>query len=103
LSAGFGLRLRPLTLLRPKPVLEVAGKPIIYFLIKQLENIGIKDIIINLHYEPSEVSRALAGFSFKSRLHFVYEKNILGTAGGLANAINKYHIKSQSMIVIHGD
>lgn len=103
LSAGFGTRLKPLSELRPKPVMEIAGKPIIYLLVKMLENAGIKDIVINLHYFPEYIRSALNTHPVKARLHFIYEKSILGTAGGLANALTTLGIKNRSLCLLHGD
>jgi NDP-sugar pyrophosphorylase family protein len=103
LSAGFGTRLYPLSLLRPKPIMELASKPIVYFLIKMLERAGIKDVILNLHYFPEQIKKAIEHYDFKCRIHFVYEKNILGTAGGIANALRTLNIKNRMLVVIHGD
>jgi NDP-sugar pyrophosphorylase family protein len=103
LAAGFGTRLWPLTNFRPKPMMEVAGKPILYYLIRTLENAGIRDIIINLHYKPQIIERYIANTKFKARLHLIHEKHLLGTAGAIKNAVRKYDIKNQSMVIMHGD
>jgi mannose-1-phosphate guanylyltransferase len=103
LAAGIGTRLRPLTHLRPKPMMEVVGKPILYYLIKTLENAGVRDIIINLHYKPQLIEQYIAKTKFKARLHLIHEKYILGTAGAIKNAVKKYDIKNHSMIIMHGD
>lgn len=103
LCAGLGSRLHPLTIYRPKPILELLGKPLIFYIIKMLEAADVKDIIINLHYQASRITKALERYPFSTRLHFVHEKNILGTAGGIAHALHKLAINNRSLIVIHGD
>jgi mannose-1-phosphate guanylyltransferase len=103
LSAGFGTRLQPLTNHRPKPVMELFGQPIIYWLIKMLEKASIKDIFLNLHYQPERVVRALDGLDIKARIHFSYEKELLGTAGGLRRVLNRFDIKDRKMLLLHGD
>jgi NDP-sugar pyrophosphorylase family protein len=103
LSAGFGTRMHPLSLIRPKPLMELAGKPIIYFLIRMLEKAGVKDIILNLHYHPGEIGRMIRSYDFKARIHLVYEKHILGTGGGVAHALQRLDVKNRALIVLHGD
>src|SRR5580698_8433087 len=103
LAAGFGTRLSPLTYFRPKPLMEIAGKPIIYHLIKTLEKAGVKDVIINLHYQPQLIERYIAKTKFKTRIHLIHEKNILGTAGAIKNAVKKLNLKNHSMAIMHGD
>lgn len=103
LSAGFGSRLMPLTDFRPKPVMELFGQPIIYWLIKMLEKASIKDIFINLHYQPEQVKKALLRCDIKARLHFSYEKELLGTAGALHQVLNRFNIKDRKMLLLHGD
>ncbi|MCA9473798.1 MAG: NTP transferase domain-containing protein, partial [Nitrospira sp.] len=50
LAAGLGTRLRPLTNTIPKPLLPVAGTPLIIWNLLLLRTSGIRDVIINLHY-----------------------------------------------------
>ena len=47
LAAGLGNRMRPLTLYKPKPLLEVGGKPLIVWHIEKLKNIGVTEIMIH--------------------------------------------------------
>jgi NDP-sugar pyrophosphorylase family protein len=103
LSAGFGTRLHPLTLIRPKPVMEVGAKPILYFLIRMLERAGIKDIIINLHHQPEFIRDFVAKNRFTATIHLVHEETILGTAGGVTNALLKLKLEPKTMVVMHGD
>ncbi len=84
-------------------MLEVAGRPIIYFLLKMLEKAGIRDVIINVHHHPHEIERFLAKTRFLARAHVVREPVILGTAGGVINAIRQFNLLNRPLVVIHGD
>jgi NDP-sugar pyrophosphorylase family protein len=84
LAAGLGTRLRPLTFKKPKPLIEINGRPIIDYVLEWLVNQGIKEVIINLHYMPDMIKKYLGrGGEFGLRITYSYEKNILGTAGAL--------------------
>ena len=50
LSAGFGTRLRPLTLNTPKCLVKINGKTILQYWLTKLEDIGVESILINTHY-----------------------------------------------------
>jgi NDP-sugar pyrophosphorylase family protein len=50
LGAGLGTRLRPLTERLPKPLLPVAGRPIITYAMEHLKGIGVRRFIINTHH-----------------------------------------------------
>ncbi|MBQ3098815.1 MAG: NTP transferase domain-containing protein, partial [Kiritimatiellae bacterium] len=50
LAAGFGTRLRPLTLSRPKPILPVMGEPMLARILDMLVSWGVEDITVNAHY-----------------------------------------------------
>ena len=84
LAAGLGTRLRPLTFKKPKPLIEVNGRPVIDYVLEWLANQGIKDVIIILHYLPNMIREYLGGGEeFGLKITYSYEKNILGTAGAL--------------------
>lgn len=103
LAAGFGTRLRPLSFVKPKPVMEVLTKPIIFYTINKMVNAGIKDVVINLHHDGEKIKSCLERYNFGCRLHYIFEKTILGTAGGLSNALRRLAIKNRQMVVVHGD
>ncbi len=84
LAAGLGTRLRPLTFKKPKPLIEINGRPIIDYVLEWLIKQGIKEVIINLHYLPNMIREYLGGGEeFGLKITYSYEKNILGTAGAL--------------------
>jgi MurNAc alpha-1-phosphate uridylyltransferase len=88
LAAGFGTRMRPLTDNCPKPLLPVAGKPLIVHHIEQLVKLGIHDIIINHAYLGHMIEEALGdGSQFGCRIHYSAEQEALETGGGIYKAL----------------
>lgn len=88
LAAGRGERMRPLTDLTPKPLLEVHGKPLIVWHIEALAAAGVRDIVINAAWLRDSFPAALGdGERFGVRLHYSMEDAALETAGGIANAL----------------
>jgi len=83
LAAGLGRRMRPLTLLRAKPVLPVLGRPLVAHTLEALARAGIREAIVNLHHLPESLTTALGtGRRFGLRVRYVREPVILGTGGG---------------------
>jgi NDP-sugar pyrophosphorylase family protein len=83
LAAGLGLRMRPLTLLRAKPVLPVLNRPLLHWTLDHLARHGVDDVIVNLHHLPDTVTEALGdGRPFGLRVRYAPEPRILGTGGG---------------------
>ena len=85
-SAGFGTRMRHLTEDRPKPLVEVAGVPLIEHTLSLAEEIEPKKIVANLHYKPEKLELYLADRGVET----VREApEILETGGGLKNAMGQ--------------
>ena len=101
LSAGLGTRLRPLTDTCPKPMVPVAGTPLLERTIRHLATHGVTDVCINLHHLPQVVRGHFPGdTAFGARLHFTVEEELLGTAGAL-NAFREY--LGEPFLVWYGD
>ncbi len=87
LAAGLGTRLRPLTETTPKPLVEVAGHPLVAYGIGLLRAAGIEDVVVNLHHLGDQVVRALGdGSRLGVRLHYSPEATLLDTGGGIRQA-----------------
>jgi len=83
LSAGMGTRLRPLSWLRAKPALPVAGAPLIVHILRWLASHGIREAIVNLHHRSETIAAAVGdGAAFDLRVRYSWEQPLLGSGGG---------------------
>jgi NDP-sugar pyrophosphorylase family protein len=84
LAAGMGERLRPLTDVTPKPMLELGGHPLIHYPLAMLRRAGIAEVAINLHHLASVIQRGLGdGSQLGLRITYAPEPVLLGTGGPL--------------------
>ncbi|MEM6961035.1 MAG: nucleotidyltransferase family protein [Myxococcota bacterium] len=82
LCGGYGKRLGNLTVRCPKPLLDLAGVPLVGRIFGHLKLHGFDEILINTHYRAADFSNALGdGARWGVKLHYVYEPELLGTAG----------------------
>lgn len=89
LCAGFGTRLGKLSDERPKPMLPVCDIPILRFGLAMLAGQGIRDIVINLHHRGEIIQDELGdGTDLGVQITYVREPALLGTGGGLKNALS---------------
>lgn len=103
LAAGRGERMRPLTDRTPKPLLPVAGKPIIVHTINQLVSAGFHDIVINHAHLGKQIEAALGnGEQFGAAIRYSPEgEEALETAGGIINALPL--LGKDVFLVVNGD
>ena len=84
LSAGMGERLRPLTDVTPKPMLELGGRPLIHYPLAMLRRAGITDVAINVHHLAAVIQDGLGdGAQLGLRITYAPERVLLGTGGPL--------------------
>lgn len=84
MAAGIGTRLRPLTYHIPKPLVPIVNIPVIGHLMRNLSDHGINKVMVNLHYYPNMITSYLnEGKRWDLEIKYSYEKNLLGTAGGV--------------------
>ena len=102
LAAGYGTRLRPLTLKTPKCLVEVNGRPLLSYWLEKLENIGCDEVLVNTHYLSNKVIKFLDAYESK-RLKIIssYEEEILGTAGTMIKHLDFF--KNSTGLLIHAD
>ena len=102
LAAGFGKRLHPLTLKYPKPLLKIGNETLLSKTIKLLTNLGIEEVVINVHYLSDQIINYINNSKFKIKTILINEKSkILDTGGGVLNAIN--HFSNLPFIIINPD
>ena len=102
LAGGRGKRLRPLTDKIPKSLIPINKKPLIQYTIKYLKKFGINEIIICSGYKSKQIQNFLKKKkNFGCKIEYSVEKNPLGTAGAIKNAIK--NLSDESFLVINGD
>ena len=102
MAAGLGTRLRPLTNLVSKPMVQMAGRPCLEHTIRLLKSYGITDIIINLHYMPDLIRKHFGhGEKFGVNITYSYEDELFGTSGGVKNVED--YFEGESFLVVSGD
>lgn len=102
LAAGLGNRMRPLTLYKPKPLLEVGGKALIVWHIEKLKKIGVTDIVINSAWLADILIGTLGdGSQFGVNILWTREDQGLETAGGIINALPL--LGTEPFILVNGD
>jgi len=101
LAGGYGTRLRPLTYTCPKPMLPLAGRPVLHHITEFLSNNRLKDIIITTNYLRERIEVYFGdGSKFGVKIVYSQEDEPLGTAGAVKNA-EKY--LDDDFVVIQGD
>ena len=87
MAAGLGKRMRPLTATKPKPLIEVAGKPLLDHVLDHLRTAGVRKVVVNVHYLADSVEAHLANVARGLEVVFSDERDqLLETGGGLIKA-----------------
>ena len=90
LCAGYGKRLNPLTLNKPKPLLEVKDISLLENTINLINDFGIKNILINTFYLKEQIKEFINKKNFNCKINIIEDGNsILDTGGGILNLIKK--------------
>ncbi|MBO4472782.1 MAG: nucleotidyltransferase family protein [Clostridia bacterium] len=101
MAGGKGTRLAPLTDHSPKPLMPIIDKPILRYIIELLKKHGITDISVTLGYMANKIVEAFGdGRDLGVNLHYVIEKEPLGTAGSVKSAASAF---ADDFLVISGD
>ena len=102
LAAGFGKRLQPLTNDCPKPLLKIGNKTLLSNTLELLNQFGIKEVVINVHYLQNKIISYIKDNKFKMTITISNEnEEILDTGGGVYNALK--HFSNESFLVINPD
>jgi NDP-sugar pyrophosphorylase family protein len=88
LTAGLGTRLRPLSFVRAKGALPLAGEPLARRILRWLHQAGVRDAVLNLHHLPHTLTAAIGdGSDIGVRVRYSWETPVLGSAGGPRRAL----------------
>jgi mannose-1-phosphate guanylyltransferase len=101
LAAGLGTRLRPITNLIPKCLVQIHGVPLLEIWLKKLVSCNFGPIIINTHYLHKQVEEFINKSEFKDVVVLRYEQELLGTAGTIIN--NSQDSLGGDLFVAHAD
>jgi MurNAc alpha-1-phosphate uridylyltransferase len=102
MAAGLGKRMRPLTATRPKPLIEVAGKPLLDHAIDRLRTSGVARVVVNVHYLADAVEAHLNNRVTGIEITISDERErLLETGGGLVRALPL--IDSDPFLVVNSD
>ena len=103
LAAGLGERMRPLTEKVPKPLVRVAGKPLIDHVLDRLAETGVEKAVVNVHHFADSLERHLATRKRPRVVISDERKKLLGTGGGVVKALPEFgdapffHVNSDSI------
>ncbi|MBA3300389.1 MAG: NDP-sugar synthase [Thermoleophilaceae bacterium] len=102
LAGGEGTRLRPLTLTVPKPVMPLASRPFLTFLLDWVHGHGVEDVVLSCGYRSDAVEDVLGDEYAGMSLHYVHEETRLGTAGPVRLALDA-GLLHERLFVLNGD
>jgi NDP-sugar pyrophosphorylase family protein len=102
LTAGLATRLSPLSSVRAKAALPVAGEALVTRILRWLRAAGIRRVVLNLHHRPDSITRIVGdGSGHDLAVRYSWETEILGSAGGPARAVPL--LESDRFFIINGD
>lgn len=100
MAGGKGSRIRPLTLSRPKPLIPVANRPMIEYIVEKIRNSGYNELVVTLSYLKNQIKTLLKKDYSDMNIKYSVEETPLGTAGGVKKA-SKY--LNDTFFVLSGD
>lgn len=102
LAAGFGTRFRPATFDIPKPLIPLANRPLIGWVLEAMLKAGVREVVVNLHHLPEPLEQWLTS-AYRGRCDFVFsrEEQILGTGGGIRRV--RQHLRGEPFVLANGD
>lgn len=100
MAGGMGSRIRPLTLSRPKPLIPIANRPMIEYIVEKLKEFGVNEFVVTLSYLKDQIRNLLDKNYPDLNIKYSVEKNPLGTAGGVKKVAK--HI-DDTFFVLSGD
>ena len=102
LCAGYGKRLNPITLSKPKPLIEIKNKTLLTRTIELIFSMGINNIKINSFYLPDQITNFVRNHKLRNKIEIINDgSEILDTGGGIKNMIK--HIREDNFLVFNPD
>jgi NDP-sugar pyrophosphorylase family protein len=102
LTAGLGTRMRPLSDVRAKPAVPVAGKPLVRRILAGLAGAGVTRAVLNLHHLPETITAVVGnGSDLGIEVRYSWENPVLGSAGGPRRALPL--LDADRFLIVNGD
>jgi NDP-sugar pyrophosphorylase family protein len=102
LTAGLGTRLQPLSFVRAKPAVPIAGQPLVARILRRLADYDVRDVVLNLHHLPQTITAHVGdGSEFGVRVRYSWESPVLGSAGGPRKALPL--LPEEDFFIVNGD
>ena len=102
LTAGLATRLRPLSSIRAKAALPVAGEPLVCRILRGLRAAGVRRVVLNLHHLAETITRVVGdGTALGLDVRYSWERVVLGSAGGPARALPL--LEADRFLIVNGD
>jgi len=102
LAAGYGERLRPITDTIPKPLVEIGGRPLIYYPLLLLRHAGIREVAVNVHHLADKIEAALGrGQALGLAITYSPEPTLLGTGGPLV--VLRDYFGGEPFLILNSD
>lgn len=102
MTAGLGTRLQPLSFVRAKPAVPIAGQPLVSRIIRWLAGQDVRRLVLNLSYLPETVTAHVGdGGGFGVQVRYSWELPVLGSAGGPRKALPL--LPDDDFLIINGD
>ncbi len=100
LAAGLGVRMRPITLTQPKPLIPIGGRSMLDRALDELAGIGVGDVVVNVHYLAPLIEEHLRNRD-RPTIRISFEAALLETGGGVTNALSL--LGDEPFFVVNGD
>jgi mannose-1-phosphate guanylyltransferase len=102
LTAGLATRLQPLSSVRAKAALPVAGMPLVERILRWLQAAGVRRVVLNLHHLPATITRVIGdGRALGLEVRYSWEDPVLGSAGGPRRALPL--LEAERFLIVNGD
>lgn len=102
LTAGLATRLQPLSSVRAKAALPVAGEALVTRILRWLRAAGVRRVVLNLHHRADSITRVVGdGAPHELSVRYSWETEVLGSAGGPARAVPL--LEADRFLIVNGD
>lgn len=102
LAGGFGTRLRSVVKNVPKPMVDIAGKPFLSYLLTHLKKYGATDIVLSVGYLQDKIIEYFSDSYLGMNISYAKETKPLGTGGAILNSL-QFIDKNKPVVVVNGD